>query len=60
VYIYGLFVDGARWDAQHDTLIDQVPGELQTKMPTIHFIPVEGYQIPEDQYRYEKIEMFFY
>jgi len=51
VYIYGLYLDGARWDAAHDTLIDQVPGELQTKMPAIHFIPVEGYQIPEDQYR---------
>jgi len=50
VYIHGLFLDGARWDARHDTLAEPYPGELYTKMPVIHFIPMEGYTPGEGDY----------
>jgi Dynein heavy chain. len=44
-------LDGARWDESHQTLADQFPGELFTKMPIIHFIPASGYQTSEDDYK---------
>ena len=43
VYIDGLFLDGARWDSQADTMVDQVVGKLYFPMPVIHFLPVENY-----------------
>ena len=51
VYIYGLYVDGGRWDESHNTIADQFPGELFSKMPAIHFIPTEGYVTSDDDYR---------
>jgi hypothetical protein len=35
----------------HQTLAEQYPGELFTKMPAIHFIPTEGYVTSEDDYK---------
>ncbi len=51
VYIYGLFLDGAQWDSQKDTLIDQDINVLECPMPVIHFLPVENYEQPENTYR---------
>jgi dynein heavy chain len=39
VYIYGLFMDGARWDRDTMTIADQHPSEMYDKMPVIHFKP---------------------
>jgi hypothetical protein len=45
-------MDGGRWDESHQTLADQNPGELFTKMPTIHFNPAENYVTSDDDYKY--------
>jgi len=38
-YVWGLFVDGARWDADNHVLCEQRPKELYTVMPHIHLLP---------------------
>jgi len=48
VYIYGLFMEGARWDG--NTLSDQLPGIMFDSLPAIHFIPVEEYKQPAKTY----------
>ena len=39
VYIYGLFMDGARWDRENQIVADQFPAEMYDKMPLIWFKP---------------------
>jgi len=38
-YIRGLFLEGARWDAQRHALAESRPKELFTEMPIIHVKP---------------------
>lgn len=52
VYVWGFFLEAARWDSQHETLVDQLLGQLNYPLPLIHFQPVEGYNPPEEYYRY--------
>ena len=47
----GLYLDGARWDASQETLIDQVLGKLYFPMPIIHFLPFENYVRKPEHYR---------
>ncbi|CAE8619847.1 unnamed protein product [Polarella glacialis] len=42
VYIYGLFLEGARWDYVEHKLNDSKPKELFTDMPTFWFLPVKN------------------
>lgn len=39
VFIYGLFLEGARWEEDDKQLADQYPGEMTCTMPVIHFLP---------------------
>jgi dynein heavy chain len=39
IYIYGLFIEGAKWNAQGRYLDEQAPGEMTSSMPIIHFLP---------------------
>jgi len=39
-YIRGLYIEGARWDSEHDCLTESRPKELFTEMPIIHIKPV--------------------
>jgi dynein heavy chain len=41
VYIQGLFVEGAKWSFDDNTLADPDPMQLFSTMPIIHFKPVE-------------------
>ncbi|OQR83321.1 dynein heavy chain [Achlya hypogyna] len=41
-YVKGLFLEGARWDFEHDCLTEPNPMELYCTMPMIHFRPVES------------------
>eukprot|EP01029_Cantina_marsupialis_P009144 TRINITY_DN2137_c0_g5_i1.p1 TRINITY_DN2137_c0_g5~~TRINITY_DN2137_c0_g5_i1.p1 ORF type:complete len:3984 (-),score=1416.37 TRINITY_DN2137_c0_g5_i1:203-12154(-) len=50
VLINGLFMDGARWDAENQLIEDPFPGELYSQMPIIHFIPTENYEPASDEY----------
>lgn len=45
-YIYGLFLEGARWSEKENTLIDPKPKELFSPMPTIHMLPVKDRVTP--------------
>jgi dynein heavy chain len=40
VYVYGMFLEGARWNYETHLLDDSLPKELYTDVPMIHFIPV--------------------
>ena len=39
VYIYGLFLENARWSKSNNILIEARPGEMSYLMPIIHFKP---------------------
>jgi len=42
VYIYGLFLEGCRWDRHSHQLEDSNPKELFTDLPAFHFEPVKN------------------
>ncbi len=46
VLVYGLYLEGARWDAINQTLTDSRPKELYTAMPVLHFLPVADRKVP--------------
>lgn len=39
IYVYRLFIEGARWNQNKRCLDEQAPGEMSSKMPVIHFLP---------------------
>lgn len=39
VLVHGFYVDGARWNREEQCIEDQIPGELYSTLPVIHFIP---------------------
>ncbi|WAR20147.1 DYH6-like protein, partial [Mya arenaria] len=41
VLIFGLYIDGARWDTDADSLEDSLPGQRFSRLPEIHFKPVQ-------------------
>ena len=41
VLVFGLFLDGASWDPNHECLNDSRPGDRFSKLPEIHFEPVQ-------------------
>uniref|UniRef100_UPI00398EE5C8 dynein axonemal heavy chain 1 isoform X2 n=1 Tax=Pristiophorus japonicus TaxID=55135 RepID=UPI00398EE5C8 len=45
-YIYGLFLEGARWDANIFALAESRPKELYTEMAVIWLIPTANRKIP--------------
>lgn len=49
-YIYGLFVEGCRFDIQKSLLEESEPGVMSTVAPIIHFIPTENYVSDERDY----------
>ena len=46
VYIYGLFIENARWNAVDRCLEEPAPGEMYSQIPVIHFIP--RYRAPQN------------
>jgi len=50
VYIYGLFMDGARWDRENNIITDQFPTIMFDKLPVIWFKPVKDYKPDPEQY----------
>jgi dynein heavy chain len=45
-FIYGLFLEGARWDRRLKSLIDPKPKELFSPMPVIHMLPQKDRATP--------------
>jgi Dynein heavy chain C-terminal domain len=46
VYITGLFLEGARWDAARGGLVDPRPKELFSAMPVMHLAPEKDRAAP--------------
>lgn len=40
VKVFGLYLDGARWDPEENLLVDSLPGVRHCRMPEIHFLPI--------------------
>ena len=51
VYVYGLFIDGARWDRENEIIADQYPAKMVETMPVIHFKPMEDYKPDPEEYQ---------
>nr|XP_039247972.1 dynein heavy chain 6, axonemal-like [Styela clava] len=47
VKVFGLYLDGARWDPEIKLLVDSLPGIRHFRMPEIHFLPVPSVQNDE-------------
>jgi len=50
VFIYGLYMDGARYNREQRCIDDQNPDELYDKMPLIHFKPTKDYVANPEEY----------
>jgi dynein heavy chain len=48
VYVYGMFLEGARWNYDENKLDTSLPKELYTDVPMIHFIPTANRQLPTE------------
>jgi len=46
-YIYGLFLEGARFDLASGVLADSHPKVLYTELPVMHLLPVQHRKEPE-------------
>ncbi|ELU16870.1 hypothetical protein CAPTEDRAFT_116653 [Capitella teleta] len=48
VLVFGLFLDGARWDLKQGALCDSLPLQRFCRLPELHFIPSkrENYECP--------------
>ena len=51
VYIYGLFIEGGRWDRENEVVTDAFLGKMVETMPVIHFIPKEDFVIDAEDYQ---------
>lgn len=45
VYVWGLFLEGARWDNEKEALVDSHPKVLYSKMQTIQILPMKRAEI---------------
>jgi dynein heavy chain len=43
IYIYGLYLEAARWDRRQKKLKPSNAGEMMSLMPIVHFQPVQNY-----------------
>jgi len=50
-YIYGLFLEGARWDFDRQLLSKSLPQQLYTTMPLIWLLPIQD-KLPSKQLMY--------
>jgi len=51
VFVYGFFLEGARWDCDDELLQDSRPKELFTELPALWFQPVKDRQVNIKDYR---------
>ena len=48
-YVYGLFLDGARWDFIKNILSEPFPKQLYCEMPYIWLVPCEQSKISAEE-----------
>ena len=46
-YVYGMFMEGARWNSNTHMLDDSNPKQLYTEMPIVWFLPKKNRKRPE-------------
>jgi dynein heavy chain len=46
-FVYGLFLEGGRWDSDRHVIGESKPKELYTKFPVLHLNPLKDRQTPE-------------
>ena len=46
-YVHGLFLEGARWDADKQVLAESRPKELTTELPIVHLLPIANRKAPK-------------
>lgn len=51
IYVDGLWLDGARWDAAGGCLTDALPGVMCSALPVVHFRPAVQQAMPSDHYQ---------
>eukprot|EP01112_Ceratiomyxa_fruticulosa_P002953 TRINITY_DN13363_c0_g1_i1.p1 TRINITY_DN13363_c0_g1~~TRINITY_DN13363_c0_g1_i1.p1 ORF type:complete len:596 (+),score=111.46 TRINITY_DN13363_c0_g1_i1:288-2075(+) len=51
VYVYGLFMDGARWNTESHLLSDLLPNETFSRFPVIHLLPKEKSSVSPYDYQ---------
>ena len=39
-YLYGMYIEGCRWDSKKHMLAESLPKVLYTDLPCIHFVPI--------------------
>ncbi|KAG2381746.1 hypothetical protein C9374_006130 [Naegleria lovaniensis] len=44
VYVYGLYLNGAKWNKDKETLEESDNGEMNVKLPVIHFLPEKNHK----------------
>lgn len=49
VYVYGLFLDGARWSNKKSSLKESKPKQLYDRVPMIHMVPIKKENLKLDQ-----------
>mgnify|MGYP000067473068 CR=1 FL=1 len=47
-YIYGLFLEGARYDAETKAVNDSLPKQLYTELPPLHLLPIQDRAAPTE------------
>jgi len=50
MYIYGMYMDGARWNREEMVIDEQFPGVLYDPMPCVHFAPKVDYKENAEEY----------
>ena len=50
VFVYGLYLEAARWDKEELILVDSVEKEIYFNLPVVHFLPTNNYVAKEGDY----------
>lgn len=50
IYVDGLWLEGAHWDADARCLAASEPGVMCAPLPVVHFTPAANYTPPADEY----------
>lgn len=50
VFVYGLYLEGARYDATQNIVVDSTPGKMYELLPAIHFKPAIGHKQAPNTY----------
>jgi len=51
VLVYGMFMDGARWNRDKRMIDDSKPGEIYAPWPVVHFTPVRDHKPSKRDYQ---------